>query len=113
MFKNNLSVIFRSLRIYPPVSFISRDLGADMIINNVLFYKGSIVHIHIFDLHRDPEVFPDPEKFDPDRFLPENCIKRHPYAYVPFSAGKLLITFTQIYVVIMTHEYFRTEKLCW
>lgn len=73
---------------YPSVPFIARYLGEDIVTYSGHKLKaGSMVHLHIYDMHHNPAVFPDPEKFDPDRFLPENCQDRHNFAYVPFSAG--------------------------
>nr|XP_029733464.1 probable cytochrome P450 4ac1 [Aedes albopictus] len=80
-------VIKESLRIYPPVPFISRSITEDVRYDGKFVPRGSIMNVELYDLHRDPEQFPDPERFDPDRFLPEQVQRRSPYAYVPFSAG--------------------------
>ncbi|KAL3280069.1 hypothetical protein HHI36_017576 [Cryptolaemus montrouzieri] len=80
--------IKESLRLYPSVHFISRHCEEDVQLNSgLLIPKDAYMHIHIIDIHRNPDIYPNPERFDPDRFLPENCQNRHPYAYIPFSAG--------------------------
>lgn len=75
------------LRLCPSVPFIGRRLHEDMDINGKSVPKGTILFVYIYMLHRDPDVFPQPETFDPDRFMPENALGRHPFAFVPFSAG--------------------------
>ncbi|XP_031850007.2 cytochrome P450 4C1 [Nomia melanderi] len=79
--------IKESLRLFPSVPFISRLPEMDMTLSNFPVPRDTIVHLHIMDVHRDPQFWPNPEKFDPDRFLPENSLGRHPYCYIPFSAG--------------------------
>ncbi len=82
------SCIKEGLRIYPSVPFIGRRLTKDLELEDkAVVPAGTTMFIHMYFLHRDPNVFPDPEKFDPDRFLPENVLGRNPFAYVPFSAG--------------------------
>ncbi|KAK9736116.1 Cytochrome P450 [Popillia japonica] len=80
-------VLKESLRLYPSVPTIARMTSEDMKIDQYLIPKGVTIALHIYDVHRNPKYYPNPEKFDPDRFLPENLKDRHPYAYIPFSAG--------------------------
>ncbi|CAO1394853.1 unnamed protein product [Diamesa serratosioi] len=81
------SVLKESLRIFPSVPSMSRKLSEDIEIEGYNIPKDSFLSIQIYFIHRDERYFPDPEKFDPDRFLPENVETRPPYAFIPFSAG--------------------------
>lgn len=79
--------IKEALRLYPSVPVIARKLKESVKIGDYTLMPGCSCAIIVNMLHMDPEQFPRPEVFDPDRFLPENFSKRHPYSYIPFSAG--------------------------
>ncbi|XP_062991790.1 cytochrome P450 4V2-like isoform X1 [Elgaria multicarinata webbii] len=80
-------VIKEALRLFPSVPFFARTLSEDCCIGGHKVCKGLDVIIIPYALHRDPDTFPEPEEFRPERFFPENLAGRNPYAYIPFSAG--------------------------
>ncbi|KAJ1529724.1 hypothetical protein ONE63_006477 [Megalurothrips usitatus] len=81
-------VLKESMRLFPPVFSFSRTVLRDVTLpSGHVLPEGAIVAAVPHFTHRDPRHWTDPDKFDPDRFLPENSRGRHPFAFVPFSAG--------------------------
>ncbi|XP_034247969.1 cytochrome P450 4C1-like, partial [Thrips palmi] len=76
------------LRYFTVVPVFARHMAEDFKLpSGYVVPRGCQVAIWLPYTHRNAKYFPDPDNFDPDRFLPENCRQRHPFAYMPFSAG--------------------------
>lgn len=73
--------------LYPAVPLISRRLGEDVKCGKFVLPAGAQIFIIPFASHRIEHIYPEPEKFVPERFSPENEKVRNPYAFLPFSAG--------------------------
>jgi cytochrome P450 len=80
-------VFAESMRLYPPAWAMGRQSTADIELGPYRFPAGSYFFFSQYIIHRSPEYFPDPLRFDPDRFLPENKAGRPRFAYFPFGAG--------------------------
>ncbi|XP_025830141.1 probable cytochrome P450 6a23 [Agrilus planipennis] len=82
-------VIDETLRKYPAVSILFRKCAQDYHVEgtNITIEKGVIACISILGIHMDPEYYPNPEVFDPERFTEINKSKRPPCTYLPFIEG--------------------------
>ncbi|MCU1270480.1 MAG: cytochrome family protein [Acidobacteriaceae bacterium] len=80
-------VIKESMRLYPPAWSLARTVVSDFELRGYRIPSGANVVMSQWIMHRNPTYFPDPDKFDPDRWLPERSQKLPRFAYFPFGGG--------------------------
>ncbi|XP_052565599.1 cytochrome P450 3A19-like [Culex pipiens pallens] len=81
-------VVKETMRLFPIGPIVARKVTGDVRLTQVTVPAGANVAIPIFKLQRNPEYWgSDAEAFDPERFSPERTARRHPYCYIPFTAG--------------------------
>lgn len=81
-------VLCESLRLFPPVVlFVNREAGEDTQLGKYHIPAGTNVQIPVWQIHHDRNLWPDPYRFDPDRFDSELKKSHHPMAWIPFGTG--------------------------
>ena len=80
-------VVQESMRLYPPVWGYSRRSEHEEEFGGCLLPSKAYIGILPWALHRHPDFWPEPERFDPGRFEPGRSAGRHSYCYLPFAAG--------------------------
>lgn len=85
-------VVSEGFRKWPPITGTDRICNKDFLMEskdgtNVVIKSGEGVFIPIYNIHRDPENYPNPSKFDPERFSDENKDFIKQCSYMPFGLG--------------------------
>jgi len=81
-------VIKEVLRLHPPLIFLIRKVAKDLPFKDYLIKAGKYVCISPRVSHRIPEIFPNPEKFDPERFNEERQEDKTPFSWIAFGGGR-------------------------
>jgi len=81
------SVFKETLRLYPPITFIPRVAAESTTIGKRKIKKGAMIMIAPWVIHRHHDYWPNPDSFDPDRFMPEREDEILPNTYMPFGLG--------------------------
>ena len=80
-------VIEEAMRLYPPVHTTARMASGEDRIGGVRVPPGATIAISPYVTHRNPNLWPEPERFNPERFHPAAAAQRHRFAYLPFGGG--------------------------
>ena len=80
-------ILAESMRLYPPAWAVGRRALNDFEANGYLIPARSMVLMSQYIVHRDPRFYPDPERFDPERWRPEIAAARPKFSYFPFGGG--------------------------
>ena len=80
-------IIDETLRMFPAAVRLDRIAGEDYQYEGMKIEKGQMVVVPLWALHHDPELYPEPDRFDPERFNEENKKTRDSNAYLPFGDG--------------------------
>nr|AIL94158.1 cytochrome P450 CYP3026A4 [Tigriopus japonicus] len=82
-------VLHETLRFNPLLGLIGRACTKNYNIpdTNIVLMKGNEVHINAMAIHHNPDIYPNPEEYDPERFTKEAKANRHPYAFLGFGQG--------------------------
>jgi sterol 14-demethylase len=81
-------VIKEVLRLHPPLIFLIRKVAKDLHFKDYIIKAGKFVCISPRVSHRIPEIFPDPEKFDPDRYTEARQEDATPFSWIAFGGGR-------------------------
>ncbi|KAK8764669.1 hypothetical protein V5799_032723 [Amblyomma americanum] len=114
-------VVSEILRLYPPAQRIQRFALDDYVLGEtgIKLPKDCPVYVPVYAMHRDPEIFPDPDNFVPERFSDANVDAIKPYSYLPFGAGprncvgmRLALQSVKLCLIHSVHNvrFVRTEK---
>jgi cytochrome P450 len=80
-------ILLESMRLYPPVWLMARRPVRDYEIGGYTIPAGCYIHISQYLMHRDERYFAEPNRFDPDRWKPEEVAQRPRFSYFPFGGG--------------------------
>lgn len=80
-------VFNENMRLFPSITRTDRVAKETVTVKGLTIPKNMVVTVPFYALHRDPELWPEPEAFRPERFSKENREKIQPYSYMPFGVG--------------------------
>jgi cytochrome P450 len=80
-------VVNEALRLYSPIHSISRVAIEDDVIGGYDIPAGAMIYVSLYATHRLAQYWPQPDRFDPERFTPEQMERRPRFAFIPFAAG--------------------------